>query len=374
MQKSCFVVCSEETFPLSKQSSTTASFLSNNMLIVISIVWALIAVSCFLFFSYLPEGADSRPDWYLNSITVIETGAFLFSSLLCFRNWQSAQIVSGRSVWLSIGIGLLLYAAGNLFFYLWNNVFGLDPSVSLGDFFYLLSYVFLANGMLRAVLPRRLNLDAKQWGVVAVIGVLGIALAVFPSLGGGGDVAIAPPTSFTEAIGLEAPAWAQETPPAETPPAEPAPADPAAPAPETSADPAPTDPVAPPDTVPADSAAVEAADTAPGWAVSLDAFLEPFEDFVGYLYIAGDCLLLVVAATLLVAFWGGRFSQSWKLIAIAAFCLYIADMFFAYQANYIEGAVWEVFWTFSAIFFGLGAVVENAISARSRRNPRRRRA
>ncbi|MEM9118306.1 MAG: hypothetical protein AAGD09_10540 [Cyanobacteria bacterium P01_F01_bin.56] len=360
----------------------------------ISIGWALLAIFVFLFFSVMPEGADSRAAWYLNTITIIETGAFLFASFLCFRNWQSSQIVSGREVWLSIGIGLLLYAAGNLFFYLWNNVFGLDPSVSFGDFFYLLSYVFLAIGMFKAVLPRRLNLDIKQWGIVAVIGILGIALAVFPSFGGE-EAAIAPTASPTlsEIIGLEAPAWAQDPPPAEPVPAEPAPAEPppAEPAPvepppvePVPAEPAPAEPVpedaapaepAPAEPAPAESAPVEAdvSTNAPGWAVATDAFLEPFEDFVGYLYIAGDCLLLVVAATLLVAFWGGRFSQSWKLIAIAAFCLYIADMFFAYQDNYIEGAVWEVFWTFSALFFGLGAVVENAISTSSRRNPRRRR-
>lgn len=321
----------------------------------IAILWALLAVFVFLFFSVLPEGADSRPSWYLNAITVIETGAFLFSSLLCFRNWRSSQIVSGRGVWLSIGIGLLFYAAGNLFFYLWNNVFGLDPSVSLGDFFYLLSYVFLAIGMFKAVLPRRLNLDAKQWAIVVIIGLLGIALAIFPNFGGGEELAGAPPSppTLSQLAGFDAPAWAQET----------APVDPAA-------EPTPAEPI-PVEAVPTEEA-VSA--NAPGWAIAIDALLEPFEEFVGYLYIAGDCLLLVVATTLLVAFWGGRFSQSWKLIAIAAFCLYIADMFFAYQAEYIEGAVWEVFWTFSAIFFGLGAVVENAISTRSRRNPRRRRA
>ncbi|MEM6519369.1 MAG: hypothetical protein AAF722_08580 [Cyanobacteria bacterium P01_C01_bin.70] len=348
---------------MSKQSSTKSSSVSNNSLMAIGIVWALVAIFVFLFFSVLPEGADSRSDWYLKAITVIETGAFVFSSLLCLRNWQSNQIVSGRGVWLSIGIGLMLYAGGNLFFYLWNNVFELDPSVSFGDFFYLLSYVFLAIGMLRAVLPRRLNLDGKQWAIVAIIGILGIVLAIFPSFGVG-DAALNPtaPSTLPEWGRLESPAWAQETAPTEPAPAptEPAPA-PVAPTPT--------------DAAPAEPAPAEetASTSAPAWAVQMDSLLAPLEGFIGYLYIAGDCLLLIVATTLLVAFWGGRFSQSWKLIAIAAFCLYIADMFFAYQADYIEGAVWEVFWTFSAIFFGLGAVVENAISTRSRRNPRRRR-
>jgi hypothetical protein len=144
---------------------------------------------------------------------------------------------------------------------------------------------------------------------------------------------------------------------------------------------------APPDVAPApalEAAPAEApaleveeeASSAPPLILQIDGMLEPLVDAVGLLYLIGDIVLLVIAGTLLVAFWGGRYSQSWKLIAIAAFCLYIADMFFAYAINtdtYVEGSLWEVFWTFSAIFFGLGAVVEHAVSVNSRRSPRRRR-
>ena len=97
---------------------------------------------------------------------------------------------------------------------------------------------------------------------------------------------------------------------------------------------------------------------------------------MGFLYLFGDIVLLIIAGTLLVAFWGGRFSQSWKLIAVAAVFLYLADMFFLYANNtntYVEGVVWEVFWTLSAVFFWLGAVVEHAVSVNSRRSSRRRR-
>jgi hypothetical protein len=110
--------------------------------------------------------------------------------------------------------------------------------------------------------------------------------------------------------------------------------------------------------------------------LQVNALLEPFAGIVGLLYLLGDIVLLIIAGTLLVAFWGGRFSQSWKLIAIAAVFLYVADMFFLYTTNtdsYVEGSVWEVFWTLSAVFFWLGAVVEHAVSVNSRRSSRRRR-
>ncbi|MEB3268100.1 MAG: hypothetical protein VKJ09_06135 [Leptolyngbya sp.] len=341
---------------MSKSSPTKKSLLSTTNLILIGLAWGIIALLFFLLFSVPPPGQE-QADWYFVGITLLETGAFFVSALFCFRNWQSGQIVSGRNVWLWIGIGLSCYTLGNVLFYLWGNVWGKDPAVSPGDVFYLLSYVFLAGGMLQAVLPRRLNLEFKQWGIVALVGISGIALAYFL------NYVYEPPADLvTDSVAIEE---------ASVPTEASAPTAASAPAASVPADA--VDPNAA--SVPTDAPAAPAS-TAPAWVVKTDAALEPFEGFVTAFYLVGDCLLLVVAATLLVAFWGGRFSQSWKLIAVAAFCLYIADMFFAFyvnQAYYEEGQLWEVFWTFSALFFGMGAVVEHAISTQSRRSPRRRR-
>ncbi len=324
--------------------------LSTTTLVLLCVGWGLFALMFFLLFS-VPEPGQSHPEWYLVGITLIETGAFAMACLMCYRNWQSGQIVSGRGVWLWIGAGLFSYTLGNVLFYLWGNVWGKDPVVSLGDFFYLISYVFLAGGMLQAVLPRRLNMETRQWLIVGVVGTIGVVLALY--LNGIGpfasDEAVEEVITSTpiEAVAPEAstPLEATASTTTETPP----PAVEAAEAPASS--------------------------TAPGWVVQLDAAMEPFEGIVAFIYVIGDCLLIVVATILLAAFWGGRFSQSWKLIAIAAFCLYIADMSFAVVGDsYQEGALWEVFWTFSALFFGLGAVVEHGISKRSRRSSRRRRA
>jgi len=329
---------------LSKSSSSTP------LLIGAGIAWAVIALLVFLLFGS-PDASGELPSWFLVLITVLETGAFAASSLLCFRNWRSDQIVSGGNVWFWIGAGLLSYTMGNVLFFLWGNVWGLDPAVSLGDFFYILSYIFLAAGMLKAVLPRRLNLDVSQWLIVAGVGLGGLLLAYFLNYQVVEVVPAAyaaPPSTLAQAAPEAAPEEAPEGGSEAVPDAAPEPI--AAPVPDPGA--------------------------APGWVVSLDSQLEAFEGVVGLLYLLGDTVLLVIAATLLVAFWGGRFSQSWKLIAVAAFCLYVADMFFAYTINsgyYTEGSLWEVFWTFSAVFFGMGAVVEHAVSTQSRRSPRRRR-
>lgn len=325
---------------MSKSSTpSSASASSTPLLVGACIAWGVATLLFFLLFT-APGEDGTQPGWFLLGINLFETGAFFLAALLCFRNWRSTQIVSGRNVWFWIGLGLLSYVFGNILFFLWGNLWGLDPVVSLGDFFYILSYIFLAAGMFKAVLPRRLNLEVSQWLIVVGIGVCGILLAIFVKLAAA-EAAVVP------AAPVPAFYLAQEAPPAVpevVPPAVPEP--------------------------------VAEASSAPGWVLRFDSLLEPLEAGVGLLYLIGDIVLLIIAGTLLVAFWGGRYSQSWKLIAIAAFCLYIADMFFAYAVNtgtYLEGSLWEVFWTFSAVFFALGAVVENAVSTNSRRSPRRRR-
>ena len=90
----------------------------------------------------------------------------------------------------------------------------------------------------------------------------------------------------------------------------------------------------------------------------------------------GDFVVLVLASTLVLAFWGCLSAQSWRMIAAAAISLYIAGMWFNYAINNIEnyesGSLLEVFWIFSGVLFGIGAVLEFDLSTRSRRSSRRR--
>jgi hypothetical protein len=118
--------------------------------------------------------------------------------------------------------------------------------------------------------------------------------------------------------------------------------------------------------------------TAPAWAIQFNELLLDYIDLINLLYIAGDILLLAAAATLLMAFWGGRFAQSWRMIAAATICLYLADMYFYYAVSvyedYQSGEIPEVFWVFSGVLFAIGAALEYDISNRSRRGTGRRRA
>ncbi|AFZ00507.1 hypothetical protein [Calothrix sp. PCC 6303] len=106
------------------------------------------------------------------------------------------------------------------------------------------------------------------------------------------------------------------------------------------------------------------------WAVQLARILNWF-------YVVSDVLLLIIATALLLAFWGGRVSQSWRMIAAAAFSLYIADMwqkFGTTLCKYQSGGILEVFFVLGGVLFGMGAVLEyDASWNRSRRERGRKR-
>jgi hypothetical protein len=306
-----------------------SSLLSARNVVIAAVAWAVIALLFFLTFSVTAPGTE-RPDWYQKITYILENGAFLAAAFLCFRNWRSGQIVSGGTVWLALGLGMLSYFIGNLLLAYWEINLGQEPAVSPGDFFFILTYLFMGWGMLRAVISRELNLTALQWLLVAVIGVFGIVIAVFSSI---------PPDAAGELAGEVAGEVVGAV-------------------------------EALPDALP------DATATVPAWATAVEVWLSPIAEPIKWLYIMGDVILVGMASMLLLAFWGGRFSLSWRFIALSAFSFYISDIWFNYATNYIPdyqtGALPEVFWIFSACFMAIGAALEYDLS--TRRQSRRKRA
>jgi hypothetical protein len=97
-----------------------------------------------------------------------------------------------------------------------------------------------------------------------------------------------------------------------------------------------------------------------------------------YFYVVSDVFLLIAATTLLLTFWGGKISLSWRMIAAAAFSLYIADTWYSYAKatqgdSYQSGELLEIFWIFSGVLFAIGAALEYDISlSRKRRTSSRK--
>ncbi|MBW4645326.1 MAG: hypothetical protein KME23_20420 [Goleter apudmare HA4340-LM2] len=282
----------------SYDNSYRSSIFTTQNIILLNMGWGVLALLYFLLFSAKVPGADgseSRAEWYVIGTNIFEALAYLSAGILCLRNWRSPQIVSGRNVWLAIGIGMLSYFLGGIFFGYTEIVLKPeDLDVSIGDVFFVVTYLFLGAGMVLAAAHRRINLERWQWLIVLAIAVFGSLLA---------------------------------------------------------------------------------------WWISLQQAksLDLLGTILSWFYVVSDVAILIIATTLLLAFWGGRVAQSWRMIAAAAFSLYIADMWFNYATNsipnYQSGEILEVFWVWSGVLFSMGATLEYDTSlSRSRRERGRKRA
>lgn len=156
------------------------SMFSTQNIVLASMGWGVLALLYFMLFSArIPDtdGIEKRAEWYVIGTNIFEAMAYLGAGILCLRNWRSPQIVSGRNVWLSIGIGMLSYFLGGIIFGYTEIALGQEPILSLADVFFVATYVLLGVGMILAVASRRLNLDKWQWAIVLAIAILGSALA-----------------------------------------------------------------------------------------------------------------------------------------------------------------------------------------------------
>jgi hypothetical protein len=322
------------------------SILSTQNVILASISWGVLAVLYFLLFSARVPGADGierRAEWYVMGTNIFEAVAYLGSAILCLRNFRSPQIASGRNVWLFIGLGMFSYFIGGIIFGFYEIVLKQEPDLSPSDIFFVSTYLCLGIGMILAVTSRKLNLEKWQWGIVGTIAIVGSLLAWIVSTTPAdsekveaitSDSAIIQVSSATKislnTSNLQTPTLAQQP-------------------------------------------GVKAEETLPD-------NLRNIADAVNLFYVVSDVVLLIIATTLLLAFWGGRIAQSWRMIAAAAFSLYIADMWFKYaqliiKPKYESGGILEVFWVLSGVLFGMGAALEyDASLNRSRRASGRKRA
>ncbi|TAF16923.1 MAG: hypothetical protein EAZ76_06535 [Nostocales cyanobacterium] len=278
-------------------------FFTTQKIILISLGWAMLSLLFFLLFSAkIPgqNGEEIRETWYLLGTNIFEATAYLGAALLCWRNWQSTQIISSRKVWLFIGLGMLSYFIGGIVFGYIEIVLGQEPDVSIADVFFVMTYVFLGTGMALALFSRRINLEKWQWPIVVAVGALGSFIAWF----------------------------------------------------------------------------ISQQNQAPS--ADLNPIVQTIKLVLDWFYVVSDVLLLIIATIMLLAFWGGKVSLSWRMIAAAAFSLYIADMWFKYATNYLEnyksGDILEVFWVFSGVLFGMGAALEYeaSLSLKRRTSGRKR--
>ncbi len=290
------------------KSDRSKSWLTTQNIILANIGWGVLALLYFLLFSAEVPDADGvakRAGWYVMGTNIFEALAYLGAGILCLRNWRSRQIVSGRNVWLLFGIGMLSYSLGGIIFGYIEIILKLDPSPSVADIFYVVTYLLVGIGMILAVASRRINLEVWQWIIVLAIAAFGSALAWL--------ISQPPDPTLTGVLVEKGPEWK-----------------------------------------------------------------ETIGTYLNWFYVVSDVLLLIIATSLLLAFWGGRASLPWRMIAVATFSLYIADIWYQWAdnriPNYESGGILEVCWVLGGVLFGMGAALEyEASSSRSRRERGRKR-
>jgi hypothetical protein len=289
-----------------------------------ALAWTTLSLFTYIFFSGPAQSTD-RPFWYrIFTAYFLQNVPSLIAGILCIRNGLSRRMPSGSQVWLLMGIALISYLIGNIFFSSWELVWHLNSTGSLGDPFFIIFYVCLSLAMLIAITSKRVRLKMYQWAIVLGIGAYAATIAMW----------ILKPPATSPTVAAPATAIVQ-----------------------TSA----TSSIAAA-TAPAITTTSEPATTAPGWVMFFDGIFKPYGTTLNSFYVWSDVFLFVLAIVMILAFWGGRLSNAWQINAQAIVCYYIADMWFAYAGNHVKdyqgGFMLEVFWILGAIQFGVAAGIE----------------
>jgi hypothetical protein len=290
-----------------------------------SLIWSGLSLFVYIFFSGPPQGIE-RPYWYrIFTAYILQNLPPLIAGFLCIRNGLSRRMPSGSKVWLLIGIALISYLMGNIFFSSWELVWHLNSTGSLGDPFFVIFYICLSLAMTIAIITNKVSLKIYQWAIVLGITIYSAILVMWilkpPA------VSLAPPVAATSTQISQVQSSTT---------------------PSTMA----------PETKPSSEPVPEA----PKWVMFFDGIFKPYGQKLNTFYVWCDVGLFSLAAIMILAFWGGRMSNAWQVNAQAIICFYIADMWFAYAGNQIKdyqgGFMLEAFWILGVIQFGIAAVVE----------------
>lgn len=291
--------------------------------------WAALSLLFYMFLSGSAQNTE-RPFWYrIFTAYILQNVPTICAGLLCIRNGTSSRMPSGSKVWLLMGLALLAYFVGNIFFSSWELVWHLNSTGSLGDPFFVIFYICLLLAMFIAIVSKRVKLKIYQWAIVVGIGIYAATIAMWILKPPATDRSVA--TTAITATSSQIQSSTTNTP---------------------TVTPAPT--LTPPES--------ESTTTAPGWVMFFDGILKPYGQKLNIFYVWCDVVLLTFAIAMILAFWGGRLSNAWQVNAQAIICYYIADMWFAYAGNHVPdyqaGFMLEVFWILGAIQFGVAASTE----------------
>jgi hypothetical protein len=296
-------------------------------LIYWAFAWAGLSIFTYIFFGGAAQSTD-RPFLYrIFTAYILQNIPTVCAGLLCLRNGFSRRMISGKHVWLLVGIALLAYFLGNIFFSSWELVWHLNSTGSLGDPFFVIFYVCMGLAMLSAIVSKRVQLKLYQWAIVLGVSIYAATILMWILKPAGASTTVIP--TATAVSQAQTVATSTFTTPS-------TPSTPEIPQPDSAAK-----------------------STAPAWVMFCDGIFKPYGQTLNSFYVWCDIGLFAMAIVMVLAFWGGRLSNAWQIYAQAITCYYIADMWFAYAGNQIKdyqgGFMLEVFWILGAIQFAVAA-------------------
>jgi hypothetical protein len=320
------------------------SWLGGEYVIYWGLIWSAISLVLYLNFSVVAPFA-ARPTWFVLATTSLEEIGLLISVWLCWRNWQSEYISGGRAVWLLFAIAMLSFFVGNMWFTLWELRWELDPAASAGNPFFALFYLILIAGMRLAILDRDVRLAPQQWAIVMGVVAVGLTIGCWlTTVSVTAQIPSSPAISIVSSQPLAAQSQVRAIDRSIVP------------------------------TI--DRSTVTARSRPPEWVLAIDRSMRPLVSTFNLFYVLCDLVLLTFAVILFLGFWGGQLGLPWRMAAQAVLCFYIADTWFAYANDrvqgYESGFIMEVFWIFGIVQFGIAAALEFDNSIRARRLARRR--
>jgi hypothetical protein len=289
--------------------------LSKDNIIKYSLIWSIISIAIYVIFSGPMTGAD-RPSWYrFLTAYALQIPPVVISGLFCLRNGLSRKMVSESKVWLLIGIALMCFSIGNVFFSSWELVWHLNSTGCLGDPFFVVFYVLLLFAVAMAIYQRKIRPNIWQWLAVLFIGAYAVGLANIILEPVAEKAVITEIASSNEA---EKPVVTEE---------------------------------------------VKYAPDVPMWVQSVDEIIKPYGKNLNMFYVWCDVVLFCLAAIMLFDSWHTKLAIPWRLNALAIFFIYVADAWYAYAGNrvtdYQAGFMLEVFWILGMLQFGIAAVIEH---------------
>jgi hypothetical protein len=336
---------------MSRAKSPSPSGISTQSIVLAAIAWAVLALMFYLFFNNPTDAypiltkkgecadlakkfevieLNFRPNWYRVGTYIFQTVAIAFSGILCLRNWRSPKILNGRNVWLGLGLGIIAWGIGNLIF-------------GFLDFQYQ-SQIIEAGKPLKQI--AQMAAPARIKALETATNAMKNVVETFPSIA---DIFFVLTYVFLS-WGMAMSVIGRRL-----------------------------------NLYPKQWGIVGAVGLVGiGLASYVTFFVSEFELSTGKIlnivYALGDIWLLIVAAILLLAFWGGKAAQSWRLLGSAGIAMFLSDLWFNYSINtgdickgspYQSGGPAEFFWILAFILWGLAAALEFDLSSKPTARARR---